>query len=149
MILALIAPCLLAALGGDEPATPEMLAGEWAYEAVSSSGKDRPAEEIRNLRLVVARDGSFDIHDGERKVAEGRFLVAGAGDPPGALDRRIAGRSEFSGRFEPVYRQKGLARVEGDRLTLCFARDPDDPRPDKLAAPAAEGVVREVLRRRP
>ncbi len=132
----------------EAPLAWENLAGEWVFVERSVNGKATPAEEMTMLRMVIAKDRSFLLYQEDRAVVQGTFLQS---DPPGithAVDRNVASRSEFSGKFEPVYRQKGLVRFEKDRLTMIFAREPGDNRPKEFHPKDAKGMVCEVLKRK-
>lgn len=124
------------------------LVGEWRYVAMTSKGKTIAPEEVKNYRLLIAKDGTMSVYDGENQVAAGRITKVKADKKPKQIDCVIAGRNEFSGRFAPEYTQEGIFEVSKKKLKVCLSRNAKDgPRPTEFVSPKDKDLVLEEFER--
>jgi hypothetical protein len=81
-------------------------------------------------------------YDGERRVVSGWISHTDARKPPHEIEWELGGRSEFSGRFEPKYAQKGIYEVGKDARKLRATRDATQtPRPKAFESPEGKELV--------
>ena len=71
-------------------------------------------------------------------VGESRYVLDRNKVPP-TLDLRSAADDSIASR--------GIYKVDGDTLTVCYVTAPDAPRPDKLEAPEGSKALLAVYRR--
>ena len=143
-ILTPLVPAAPAPPGGDLAD----LVGEWQYVAMSTKGKKMDPDEVKKYRLVIAKDGTMSVYDGENQVAAGRITKVNADKKPKQIDCTIAGRSEFSGKFEPEYSQEGIFEVGKKTMKMCLSRDAKNgPRPTEFASPEGKDLILEEFER--
>ena len=118
------------------------LVGEWHMKSFVANGKAMPAKDAAACRVVIDKDGTVAKYDGERHVVSGWITHADARKTPHEIEWELGGRSEFSGRFEPKYAQKGIFEVGKDTLKLCATRDAtQSPRPAAFESPVGKELV--------
>lgn len=118
------------------------LVGEWQFKALVANGKAHTPDELKACRMVVSKDGGVAMFDGDNQTVSGRITGVNRTKTPHEFEWVSGGRSEFSGRFEPKYVQKGIFEVKKDTLRLCFTRDSrDTPRPAAFASPEGKELV--------
>ena len=124
------------------------LVGEWKYVAMTVKGKKTDPKEIKNHRMLIARDGAISIFEGKAQVAAGRITKVDTGRKPMWIDCVLAGRNEFNGRFTPEVAQKGIFEVTRRKLTMCRTRNAkEEARPSAFAAPPDKDLVLEEFER--
>jgi uncharacterized protein (TIGR03067 family) len=112
--------------------------GRWTLVSLSKGGEAVPLGGM-------AVDTEF-TGDGRRvsrnrlgqTVGEVRYVLDREKVPP-TLDLRSATDDSITSR--------GVCKVDGDALTVCYVTAPDAPRPDKFEAPAGSKVYLAVYRR--
>lgn len=118
------------------------LVGDWQFKVLVANGKAHTPDELKACRLVVSKDGGVAMFDGENQTVAGRITGVDLTKTPHEFEWVAGGRSEFSGRFEPKYVQKGIFEAKKDTLRLCFTRDSrDTPRPAAFASPEGKELV--------
>jgi uncharacterized protein (TIGR03067 family) len=122
------------------------LVGEWRYKSHVANGKAGGAKELDGSRVVIAEDGTVSMFDGNNQGASGWITHVDFSRKPPQLEWELGGRSEFSGRFEPKYAQKGIFEVTKDTLRICITRDATQtPRPTAFESPAGKELVLQEL----
>jgi uncharacterized protein (TIGR03067 family) len=131
----------LGAPAKDAPEKDKGIVGEWVGEKATAGGKDRPVPP-GGINFTFTADGKFIVREGKReKPDEGTYKVD-AKKNPAEID--ILPPAEKAGRGVV----KGIYKVDGDTLTLCFARGKDDSeRPTKFDSPEGSNVMLMTLKR--
>ncbi len=122
------------------------LAGVWATVSMVVDGEEIPADRCEGVRLEVDPAGKYALRDIYRspdgKPYERGRLVLDAASSPKAIDLLAAQGPDRD------LSSLGIYKLEGDRLTLCYAQAGVKTRPTKFASKAGkDGVVLHVLRR--
>jgi uncharacterized protein (TIGR03067 family) len=136
-VLMLVAACVLVAAAGKEGAASrdqEKLQGKWEVESATRGGKKAPAERIKAMRMVIEGD-RMTVKDGTRDETA-TFTLMPDQKPP-AIDIKPNRPGEKTVR--------GIYRVEGDTLTMCWVREGD--RPKELVSKEGSGAILLVLKR--
>jgi uncharacterized protein (TIGR03067 family) len=136
-ILMLVAAGALVAAEGREDAAKkdqERLQGTWKVESATKGGKQAPAERLKGMRLVVQGD-KMTVSEGTMHE-EATFTLA-ADQRPAAIDVKPSRASRRT--------ILGIYRLEGDTLTVCWARDGERPR--EFASPQGSDDILLVLKR--
>jgi uncharacterized protein (TIGR03067 family) len=113
--LMISAAALLNAAGppNDDAKELEKFQGTWRVTSYLEDGKKRPAEELKNSRLVF-QGAQFLVKQGERIEERGtQKFVEAKGHR--AVDHTITEGAEKGKTFPGIY------RLQGDTLTYCFA----------------------------
>jgi uncharacterized protein (TIGR03067 family) len=122
-----------------EPAKPktdaELIQGTWAFEWTEFEGKKEDGPVDRAVVFVGEKMIMKEL-DGDR-TDPGSFRL----DPTKTPKAIEIGRSER----DPKDVVPGIYELNGDRLKLCFVRDPNGKRPTKFES--APGVLVWVLKR--
>jgi uncharacterized protein (TIGR03067 family) len=136
----LAAVCAIAAAPGTKPPAvktdAEPLAGTWLL-AAASEGKMTALPRGWTSKLTVTGD-TFALSKfmGLSKELKGKFVLDPAASPR-TIDLHIeeCGLSEsgFSVKI-PACKLPGIYKLDGDRLTICFTRQPGEKRPTAFAA---------------
>jgi uncharacterized protein (TIGR03067 family) len=142
---ALAAALMVAAAGGDdEPAAradADRLQGIWSMLDYQIDGSRSAEPEIRSWLLVVEGD---EYNPGVREYSVEYTYRLRPGRTPKAID--LLPRAGSS-RNQPI---RGIYKLEGDRLVLCYPMDPHGERPAGFSARAGSGLVRVTwVRRKP
>jgi uncharacterized protein (TIGR03067 family) len=138
---------LMSARGADDvkPAAsddvkPAALGGKWVYEAQTIGGWDLP--QARRDEIWIEIEGSSFFRCGKGGLRQESELTLDPARQP----------KEFVLRFKhpvssKVSESKGIYRLEGDRLTLCYDNS-GKTRPSKFESPEGrEEIVLSVLKR--
>jgi uncharacterized protein (TIGR03067 family) len=123
------------------PKKEPSLVGEWVGEKATAGGKDRPVP-AGGIKFTFTADGKFTVHEGKREKPDEGTYKADTKKDPAEID--IFPPAEKAGRGTV----RGIFKVEGDTLTLCFAGGKDDAqRPTKFESPADSNVMLMTLKR--
>jgi uncharacterized protein (TIGR03067 family) len=101
----------------------EKLQGTWKITSLEVGGKPLPEDAVSGTFTLKGDKYTFKTDDQEE---EGTFKIDPSKKPP-AIDLLI-GSGMDKGKT-----QLGVYKLEGDRLTLCFAVAGDKERPGKFA----------------
>jgi uncharacterized protein (TIGR03067 family) len=136
-VVSLLASALL--LGADPAPKPAAgkgpLDGKWKVVALVSEGEVAPAEEIEDTRLIFL--GRRYFIECSTVCYVGKLHLDPSRSPPVIDLAFIADRKP---------RTHGIYRLEGDRLTICWAEG-DAPRPTSFASPRGTGLRMLTLER--
>ena len=124
--------------GGQEAGDKELkkLQGTWKFTAQVMDGKERPADELKDLKITFAGD-KFTVREGDKVVQAGthKFNVA---KKPIQVDAQI---TEGEGKGSTML---GIYEMKGDMVKVCF--DPQGKeRPTSFTA--KEGQFSAVIQR--
>lgn len=137
-IVALVVVGLL--MGADKPEDAakkdlEALQGDWKVEKAVRGGKDAPAEVAAKLKLTFAGN-KLSVDEGSARD-EQATLTLDPSKTPAAVD------------FQPTRPGKdvikGIYKLDGDSLTLCWAKEGD--RPTEFASKEGSETVLFELKR--
>jgi uncharacterized protein (TIGR03067 family) len=138
------ATLLFAALAVGAPAlkdrdTASQLYGTWVMEETADEARLREVEKRDGpYRYCFNRDGTWQVFQGAKEIAERRnFLFNAKADPP-TIDFNTPPTPKNSSLVLGIY------KIEGDSLTICCSY-PDRPRPAEFAK--AGGIYVHRLRR--
>jgi uncharacterized protein (TIGR03067 family) len=134
----LIAVVLLAGAEPSDAAKDDLkkMQGEWAAEKAQRGGTDAPADVLGKLRVKIDGD-RISIDEGEAREEKAQIALDPA-QKPAAMDIKLLRQGG-----EMV---KGIYKIDGDTLTICWAKDGD--RPTEFASKAGTSHVLFVLKRR-
>lgn len=117
--------------------TLRSLEGTWLFESLQLDGTGLPAESLRSSRILI--DGDRFRTESPEATYEGVFNID-VDEEPHQID------IEFVAGPEAGNQNRGIFRVDGDRLEFCLNMG-NGPRPTVFAAPPRSGNAYEVLRR--
>src|SRR5947209_1529799 len=101
----------------EPPKKEPAIVGEWEGVKAVAGGKDMPVPE-GGIRFEFTADGKLIIHEGKKDRPDtGTYTVDTKKDPAELdmippMDKKVAAPPNIPGIF----------KVEGDTLTLCFAK---------------------------
>lgn len=113
-------------------------AGTYAVVHYEYNGRKWPEEGLKRMKVVMEKDGSatFEMNG---MVWPSQVLLS-----PDRSPREVD--STYTGGPEKGKTVKGIYKVEGDRMTCCFAA-PDQERPKEFASPAGANRILYVIQR--
>ena len=124
----------------DAPKKEVSIVGEWTGEKAVSGGKEKPVPE-GGVAMTFTADGKFLVREGKRDKAEEGTYTTDSKKDPAEIDIMAP---PASGR--PLI--KGLFKIDGDTLTLCFAGGKDEAdRPTKFESAAGSRTMLITLKR--
>jgi RNA polymerase sigma factor (sigma-70 family) len=122
---------------GPPPAAPqdgrpdsEQLQGAWVLVWLVNGGEKSPPDPARDLRLELT-DKTFRSDHGGRLFRQATYTIDPARDPKW-MD--ITSPGDYGGHL-----CRGIYRIAGDELTLCYAR-PGGERPTRFESQPGSGV---------
>jgi uncharacterized protein (TIGR03067 family) len=131
--------CVLVLLAADNPAEKKAdeLEGVWMITAMVQDGSEetKPPAEAK----ITFKAGKATNQFGE-ETREATYL-SDATKKPATLDITPSDGPDKGKTRKLIY------RIEGDKLTLCGARDPEDPRPTEFSAKKGEKQLLLMLKR--
>jgi uncharacterized protein (TIGR03067 family) len=140
MYASLLALSLAAPALKDPPNKAADLAGEWVAESLVYSGRPRPQGKDPQ-RHVFARDGTWTVYRGERKLSGDRaYRVDTTTDPPTIT-------LKFDAAEQDGPESVGIFKVVGNTLTLCYGRAGSTRRPTAFESPPGSGINLIILKR--
>jgi uncharacterized protein (TIGR03067 family) len=123
---------------GDAKKALDQIQGTWTVVMAEADGKPLPAEQTKDLKLVVQGDKyTFKTPD---HTIEGTYKLDPAKKPK-TID---ATRSDGPDKGKVLL---GIYQVEGDQLKMCFGAPGKETRPKDFAPKAGEGFRLYVLKR--
>lgn len=130
---------VLASAGGADKGAPKIV-GTWAGVSGVADGKKLSGDEFASLKLVVTikEDGKYSVSVMGNSVEAGTYKVDGA-KKPAHIDLQITDGND-KGKT-----QVGLLKLEGDLLTVAFAKGGSKERPKNFDG--GEGIEVTVLKR--
>src|SRR4051812_22169571 len=112
----------------DPPNKAADLTGDWVVESLVYGGRPRPAGKDPQ-RHVFARDGTWTVYRGERKLNGNRaYRIDAAADPPNIT-------LKFDAAEQDGPESVDIYKVTGNTLTLCYARTGSTRRPTAFESP--------------
>src|SRR6516225_3137308 len=118
------------------PKDEEKILGTWALVSYEEGGQKAPEERIKDGKVIFAADGKLTAKLGEREQ-EFTYQLDPAKKP-----------KEFSITDDKDRTALGIYKLDGDTLTVCFARPvPGADRPTEFASKEDTPIVLEVYKR--
>jgi len=127
--------------GKESPAKdPPSIVGEWVGEKAVAGGKEQPVP-AGGITFTFTADGKMTVKEGARDKTDTGAYKTDAKKDPAEID--IIPPED---KKEPTV--LGIYKVDGDTLTLCFARGKAGPaRPSKFEAPEGTDAIVITLKR--
>lgn len=127
LVRALVVVAVAAGWAGAADEKPALdagkLAGNWAVTGGAKAGEKVDATKYKNPAVFAKDTIGFKTEEGE---FEFKFTVD-AKASPAAVDLEIVKPDGFKGA-----KAKGILKLDGDKLTLCYNPEPDGKRPEKF-----------------
>jgi uncharacterized protein (TIGR03067 family) len=117
----------------EAPKDEEKILGTWVFVSLEEGGQKAPEEGIKEAKAAFAADGKMTMKQGA-KEQECTYELDPAKRP-----------KEFNGTNAKGVAVHGIYKLEGDTLTICFARGGD--RPTEFASKEGTTDVLTVLKR--
>jgi uncharacterized protein (TIGR03067 family) len=123
----------------DPPKKVQSVVGVWVAESYTYAGKPRPVGP-RPIRYEFTADGKWHTFRGERKTTTERTYFTNPKAEPPHIDLN----------YDPAEQEapigRGIFKVEGDTLTLCFVRN-NGTRPTTFESSADPPTLLYVFKR--
>jgi uncharacterized protein (TIGR03067 family) len=127
--------------GKDAPKKDVTIVGDWNGEKAVSGGKERPVPE-GGVTITFTADGKFVVREGKREKAERGTYTTDTKKDPAEIDITPPPDKGERGVI------KGIFKVDGDTLTLCFVGGKEDAeRPTKFESPEGSRQMLMTLKR--
>jgi uncharacterized protein (TIGR03067 family) len=117
----------------DAPKDEEKILGTWAVVSWEEGGEKAPQDMIKDVKVTFAADGKMTVKQGE-KEQDLTYQLDPAQKPKAFEATNAKGLTGL-----------GIYKLDGDNLTICFARRGD--RPTEFASKEGTSVVLQVLKR--
>lgn len=129
----------------DSPKKENALLGEWVLESMSFAGK--PINSPGETKHEFAAGGKYSLLiDGKKgKCKFSQFEVDAAADTP-TVDLIEEPTPIGGGRARPGSIMRGIYKIDGERLTICFGPEIGD-RPTKFESPDGSKITLMTLKR--
>jgi uncharacterized protein (TIGR03067 family) len=117
------------------------IVGEWVGEKAEFGGMNLPVPD-GGINFSFTADGKMTIREGTRPTPDAGSYTIDTKKNPAEIDLIPA-----PGKKEPTV--QAIVKVDGDTMTLCFARGPGGTttRPAKFESPAGSQTVVITLKR--
>lgn len=137
----LAATRLFAADAPDEAARQDIAAWQGTWQAVSflEDGKQKPAEELKKIKLTV-KGTDYHFQNGNVNFSEHGSYTFRATKTPKELDILVGDGADKGKVYLVIY------KVAGDQLTICLRAD-NKSRPREFTGKAGSGCVLEEWKR--
>jgi uncharacterized protein (TIGR03067 family) len=124
----------------DVPKEPSIV-GEWIGEKATAGGMDLPVPD-GGIHFTFTADGKMVVREGKREKPDAGTYTVDAKKNPAEIDLMPP-----PDKKEPTV--QGIFKVDGDTMTLCFARGPGGTttRPTKFESPAGSETIVITLKR--
>jgi len=130
----LIAAATRPAFADDTTKDEEKILGAWTVISFAEGGQKAPEAALQDMTVTFTADGKMTTKRGEQEETSTFKL-----DP----SKKI---KEIDGTNAQGKTANGIYKLEGDSLTICFARAAGD-RPTEFASPDGTKIVLTVLKR--
>jgi uncharacterized protein (TIGR03067 family) len=118
----------------DKPTDEKKILGTWTIESFMEGGKKADKELIKDAKVTITADGKIKLTRGEQEE-EFTYTLDSTQKP-----------KEINLTNSKDKTASGIYKLEGDKLTVCFARQGGD-RPLDFASEKGSAVVLQVLKR--
>jgi uncharacterized protein (TIGR03067 family) len=136
-VLMLAAAFVMVAAEGKEDAgarDQKRMQGTWKVESAAKGGKKAPAERTAAMRLVIEGD-QITVNEGATHEAATFTLLPDQKPPAIDIQPNRPGAKTV----------RGIYRIDGDSLTMCWVRGGD--RPTEFASKEGSAAILLVLKR--
>lgn len=133
----LIFPCSLVFAGEEAKAIQAKMQGDWKMVQALNGGKPAPEDKIASTTATITGNRIVILSPGRTKGEEIEFKLD-VGKKPQEMDLQPPGLTEK--------KLKGIFRLEGDRLTIAFAKEGGD-RPTEFSSPEGQRISLLVFER--
>src|SRR5262245_42026785 len=124
----------------------EKLAGTWKVLAVESNGLKAEGDELKDLRYVFKKDGTWELQKDGQVQAYGTYSLDTSKQPP-TIDYKIV---ESISETSKGKTSLGIYELDGDSLRVCRSWPDKDERPtDFSAGPDSKNILGEYQRVKP
>ena len=114
-----------------------MIEGTWKLIGGEQNGEDEPQEDLARSELVITGN--------EHTVTIGDAVLKGTHALDTSQTPMTIDASDTAGPFQGMS-LKGIFKVEGDVLTVCFA-PPDEPRPTEFTTKNGKATLMHIWQR--
>ena len=114
-----------------------MIEGTWKLIGGEQNGEDEPQEDLARSSLVIQGD--------HHTVNIGDAVLEGTHELDTTQSPMTIDAQDTAGPFEGMS-LKGIFKVDGDELTVCFAA-PGEDRPDEFTTKTGKATLMHVWRR--
>lgn len=150
--------CLFSGIIQDKPKAPddtEVVQGTWKVTQMVEGGKELPAQQIKNLRLVID-EKELVFRDGDEVLEKGTFVLNPKSNPkewtttPTETQEPDEGKEKSDEKAEDGKKKKepkpirAIYKLKEKQLILCIA-EPGAPRPKEFVSREKSALILIVL----